>query len=343
MNPMESRPSTSIGRSLWGWLWGERHALMVALVIGVAVGVYWNRTHPPMHHSTIELYLSEPFRTSEEAEAMTLKPTNGLVRLYHDATSDAILQRISQSHDMPSRYGIHADVPERARIAVQMLRSRITASTTQFESLRLTVHDPDRHAACSLARLIHLELKAELEQRAIQQVRRTAAIFEQLGSAWAVEADRERSALATLLEANGPLAKGPDADREMIRLNLAASQAQTATSEQARMRSNLWRMQALVTNNQVPELMLVQEATLDDGPSLREVAFRRMAFVLLACLCIMLAVRALIRIHRADIVGLIDMLSTEPGQPPNGRSNGLGVTHDDRKDKRRLVEADQSL
>jgi len=315
--------------------------MLVALVVGVAIGVYWNRTWPPMHQSTIELYLSEPFRTTEEAESMTLRPANGLVRLYHDATGDLIVERISRQYDLPSRYGLHADIPDRERIALQILKSRIQAYTTQFESLRLTVQDYDRHTASAIARLMHLELKAELEQRAMRQLSRTAAMYEQIGSEWTVEAERERSAVADLLEAGGAVGKGLDAERELLRLNLLASQAQAALSERSRMRSNLWRMQALASHKQLPELMLVHEATLDQGPSLKAVAFGRVAFMVLACICAMLTMSALIRVHRTDIVEVIEMLSTGPGQPVLGTANGISATNGAMAEERELVDRDQ--
>lgn len=332
MKTPSSPQRRSLRRSLSRWLWGERHALITAIILGVAIGVAWNHVDPALHASTIELYLDEPFQSSDEADALQLKPTNGLLRLIHDASGHAMLSRLCEIYDLPSRYGLHSELPERDRLASQILKRRIEVYPTVFESVRVTVMDGDRVVAASMARAIYIELKADLERRAMQQVGRTAAIYDMLSAESAADAEHDKAALSELLQDLQSVEKHLGEDAEILRLNMLASQVQNAFVERNRLRTGLRSQQVLARQDHLPQLVLVQDATLDLGPSLKAAAFQRTTMVVLLAILAALLIRSLWHRHRSDIIEMVDTLgqwqqygalrnhteAPHPGGPSNG-------------------------
>jgi hypothetical protein len=336
--PRHSRPS--LRRSIARWLWSERHALIVAIILGVAIGVVWNHVNPVLHQSSIELYIDEPFHTTEEADALQLKPTNGLLRLIHDASGEAMLRRLCEIYDLPSLYGFHSELRERDRLARQVVKRRIEVYPTMFESVRITVMDGDRDVAASMARTIFLELKADLERRAMQQVGRTAAIYDLLSAESASDAEQDKAALSELLRDLQSVEKHLGEDAEILRLNMLASQVQNAFVERNRLRTGLRGQQVLAQQDHLPQLVLVQDATLDLGPSLKVAAFQRTVIVVFLTICAALLMRAIWSRHRSELIEMVDALGRGGEGRTRNHYNGSSSKEEAPNGSRVLEEAD---
>ena len=292
-------------------IYSNRYWLALGMIIACGCAILWNKRYPPLYSSTIEVFVDERYVSPEILSNVSHLPTQGAKRAFHEASSSSILQHLSTKFDLAAHYRILKDRPYGEQIILQKLKGRMHVRLVDQNTLRITIKDANRDIAAMMASEIFTELKKRNDARLALDIHHTHQLYQTVLKDIEQNINKSEERIRSLL---GSLTDAAGNDRSTFRsgdLLSLIEKMDRSNKEFAQVSRTDHLVTALAKKEHLPQMLLVQNATIDLDHHPIIISSIRVAGVALTSLLIM--VLALIYYYRNRQQFILSMEELFPG------------------------------